>query len=93
MRVILETTGNTSLPSTGEGYVAPANKVSSTITQVGLWTDGTTESHKYYPETGLGNIFGSTQNFATGNNNGMSYVIRLEWDGVGHIATITLLPA
>ena len=78
MRVILETTKNTALPSTGEGYVAPANKVTSTITQVGLWTDGTVENHKYYPETGIGNIFGVNKDFATGNNNGMSYVIRLE---------------
>ena len=74
MRVILETTENTSLPSTGEGYTAPANKVSSTITQIGQWTDGTVSREGYYPGGGSYKI----ENFATGNNNGMSYIIRLE---------------
>ena len=78
MRVILETTKNTSLPSQNENYVAPATPVTSTLTQIGLWTDGTVSREKYYPESGSGSTFGKYENFATGNNNGMSYVIRLE---------------
>ena len=78
MRVILETTENTSIPSQNEGYTAPATKVSTTLTQIGQWTDGTVSNEKYYPESGSGSIFGKYENFATGNNNGMSYIIRLE---------------
>ena len=81
MRVILENTQNTSLPSQNDGYVAPATPVTSTLTQVGLWEEeGTTVSHKYYPENGSWSeqTWGKTANFATGHVNGMCYVIRLE---------------
>ena len=71
----METTATTSLPLTNEGYAAPENKVSSTLTQVGQWyVDTATEKD---PDAGFGEqILGTT--YATNYNAGMCYVIRLE---------------
>ena len=77
MRVLLETTANTSLPSQNEGYV-PTETTTSTVTQIGQWVDTTTENHKYYPESGWENITGVYKDFATNDTSGMGYVIRLE---------------
>ena len=75
MRILLETAANTSLPSQNEGYVAPAQKVSSTVTQLGQWYVNTATEKD--PDDFWGNLLGGTQ-YATNYNTGMGYVIRLE---------------
>ena len=78
MRVIMESTDNTSLIE-DQDYTAPEAPVATTLTQIGQWYGNTaTEEHKFYTESGIGNTIGSMKNFAIGNNNGMGYVIRLE---------------
>ena len=80
MRVIVEPTKNTDLPLTNEGYEAPADKVTSTVTQIGQWygEDKGTVTEEFFPREGSGSIFGVDKDFATGKVSGMGYVIRLE---------------
>ena len=68
----METTATTSLPLTNEGYAAPDNKVSSTLTQVGQWINTNTEKK---PNA---DIWDSYNQYATDDTAGMCYVIRLE---------------
>ena len=75
MRVLLETAANTSLPSQNEGYVAPSQTVSSTVTQLGQWYVNTATEKD--PDDFFGNLFGGTQ-YASDYTSGMGYVIRLE---------------
>ena len=77
MRVLMELSANTALPA-DDNFTPSSNDVATTVTQVGQWyVDTATEEYLYYPESGLGNIFGETHDFAAGNNSGMGYVIRL----------------
>ena len=68
MRVLLETTKNTSLPSQAEDY---DDLVSSTVTQIGQWyVDRSTTTQDFWDSL-------SGRAFATNYTSGMGYVIRL----------------
>lgn len=71
MRVLMESTENTSLAA-NESYTGNGG---ATVTQLGLWDGTSTVEKHHYPADA--STFGRYDDFATGNNTGMGYVIKL----------------